>query len=53
MKGVMLHEYAMLENGRPVLSIADDVDELTALSVVLTISYVTNATEVEKSTVHR
>ena len=60
MHGVMLHEYEMLKNGqevlsfhreitnwgdRPVLKVADSVDELLALAVVTTISYVMNASE--------
>ncbi len=60
MQGVMLHEYEMLKNGqevlsfhveptnwgrRPVLKVANYVDELLALAVVMTISYVMNARE--------
>ena len=60
MHGVMLHEYEMLQNGkevlsfhidvtawddRPVLKTAESTDELLALGVVTTISYVMNAKE--------
>lgn len=60
MNGVMLHEYEMLNNGqeilsfhvkstnwglRPVLKVANYSDELLALAVVTTISYVMNAKE--------
>lgn len=65
--GVMIHEYEMLANGqevlsfhiestgwgrRPVLKITDTTDELLALAVVMTISYVMNAKEGESSTNH-
>lgn len=68
MRGLMRHEYDMFENGRPVfsiheeatgwgfhpvLSIADDVDELTALAVAMTISYVTSAEEGKGGTDYR
>lgn len=60
MHGVMLYEYEMLKNGqevlsfhrevtrwgdRPVLKVANSVNELLALAVVTTISYVMNAKE--------
>lgn len=60
MNGLMLHEYEMLQNGqevlsfhteitnwgsRPILKIADPANELLALAVVTTISYVMNARE--------
>ena len=60
MHGVMLHEYEMLKDGqevlslhientnwgtRPVLEIASTTDELSALSIAMTISYVMNAKE--------
>ncbi len=67
MRGAMLHEYDMLKSDgealsfhtevtpwghRPVLHIADSVDPLLALAVVLTISYVMNAEEGGTSTNH-
>ena len=67
MRGVMLHSYEMLENGREVLSmnseytkwgeqtvlrIADPANELLALAVAMTITYVTNAREDGESTHH-
>ena len=67
MRGVMLHEYDMLKAGeevlsfhtestgwghRPVLKVADDENELLALAVVMTISYVMNAREGGTSTHH-
>lgn len=67
MHGVMIHEYEMLKNEeevlsfhvestgwgfRPVLKITNDADELLALAVVMTISYVMNAGEDGKSTNH-
>ena len=67
MHGVMLHEYEMLKNGqeilsfhiestpwgfRPVLKVANSADELLALAVVTTISYVMNAREDGTSTNH-
>lgn len=67
MRGVMLHEYEMLRNGqevlsfhvestkwglRPVLEVADSGDELLALAVVTTISYVMNAREDGSATNH-
>ena len=67
MRGVMLHEYEMLKNGqevlsfhiestswgfRPVLKVAKYADELLALAVVMTISYVMNAKEGGTSTNH-
>lgn len=67
MRGVMLHEYEMLANGqevlsfhveptnwgsRPVLKITNHTDELLALAVVMTISYVMNAREDGTSTNH-
>lgn len=67
MRGVMLHEYDMLQNGlevlsfhnestswgrRPVLKVAGHVNELLALAVVMTISYVMNAKDDGSSTNH-
>ena len=67
MHGVMLHEYEMLASGmevlsfhvettnwgtRPVLKVADSVDELLALAVVTTIIYVMNASEEGSPTKH-
>lgn len=67
MHGVMLHEYEMLNNGqevlsfhveltnwglRPVLKVASPADELLALAVVTTISYVMNAKEDGTPTKH-
>ena len=67
MHGVMLHEYEMLKDGqevlsfhtestnwgfRPVLKVANPADELLALAVVTTISYVMNAREDGTSTSH-
>lgn len=67
MHGVMLHEYEMLKNGqevlsfhhevtrwgdRPVLKVASPADELLALAVVMTISYVMNAKEEGTPTDH-
>lgn len=67
MKGLMLHEYEMLENGqeifslhrettnwgiRPVLKIADPYKELTALAVATTISYVMNTKAADEPTNH-
>lgn len=67
MHGVMLHEYEMLSNGqevlsfhcevtgwghRPVLKVANPADELLALAVVMTISYVMNAKEDGDSATH-
>ena len=67
MHGVMLQEYEMLKNGqevlsfhveatnwgiRPVLKVASPANELLALAVVITISYVMNAEEGEKATNH-
>ena len=67
MRGVMLHEYEMLNNGqevlsfhiestswglRPVLKVANPADELLALAVVTTISYVMNAEEDGTPTKH-
>ena len=67
MHGVMRHEYEMLQNGqvvfslhtdstpwghRPVLKIADCVNELLALAVAMTVSYVMYAKEGETSTNH-
>lgn len=67
MHGVMLHEYEMLNNGQevlsfhvestswgllPVLKAAPTTDELLALAVVTTISYVMNAKEDGTPTTH-
>ena len=67
MHGVMLHEYEMLKNGqqvlsfhtdstgwgfRSVLNVTDPADELLALAVVMTISYVMTAKEGGNSTTH-
>lgn len=67
MHGAMLHEYEMLREGqevlsfhreitpwgdRPVLKVASPADELLALAVVTTISYVMNAKEGGTSTNH-
>lgn len=68
MHGVMLHEYEMLQGGqevlsfhtdqtpwghRPILKITNPADELLALAVVMTISYVMNAREnSEPNTTH-
>lgn len=67
MHGVMLHEYEMLKKGqevlsfhrestgwgrRPVLKVANASDELLALAVVMTISYVMNAKEDGTATNH-
>ena len=65
--GAMRHEHEMLEHGkeiysfhvestewgiRPILTINDSVDELLALAVAMTISYVTNAKEEGESSQH-
>lgn len=66
-KGFMLHEYDMLKGeqeifsvhkeltpwgSRPVLKIAESVDEILALSVALTISYVMSSKDSEENTTH-
>ena len=67
MRGLMLHEYDILQNGqevlsfhqettdwslRPVLNVANPDDELLALAIVIAISYATNMKEDSNPTNH-